>query len=71
MKTFADRTPASSTDWTAEQTLDWMDSFRSLILEAGAAEAGIGNAYERIRRSDPMRQVRPMSSSGGSALALP
>lgn len=71
MKTVADRTPASSTDWTPEQTLDWMDSFRSLILEARAAESGIGSAYERIRRSDPMRQVGPMSSSGSSALASP
>lgn len=69
MNTFADRTPASSTGWTPEQTLDWMDSFRALILEAGAVEAGIGSAYERIRRNDPMRQVRPASSSSTSALA--
>ncbi len=71
MKTVADRTPASSTDWTPEQTLDWMDSFRSLILEARAAEAGIGSAYERIRRMDPLRQVKSVSSSGTSALAAP
>ena len=68
MNTFADRTPVSSTGWTPEQTLDWMDSFRALILEAGAGEAGVGSAYERIRRSDPMRQVRPASSSSTSAL---
>ena len=46
-------------DWTAEQVLAWMDSFRALILGAGIAEGEgeQGSAYDRIRSEDPSRRV--------------
>lgn len=48
-------------DWTPEQVLAWMDSFRALILGARIAEdAGErGSAYDRIRSEDPSRRVDP------------
>ncbi|MDQ2926782.1 MAG: hypothetical protein ABI330_19670 [Caldimonas sp.] len=45
------------TAWSPEQTLEWMEAFRSLILETASSD-GEQDAYERVRRSDPMRQVR-------------
>jgi len=40
-------------EWTAEQVMAWMDSFRELILHTAEG----ADRYERLRRADPMRQV--------------
>lgn len=49
--------PLPGADWTAEQVLAWMDSFRALILGAGVADGEHGSAYDRIRSEDPSRRV--------------
>ena len=50
-------TPPHGVDWTAEQVLAWMDSFRALILGARLADGEQGSAYDRIRDEDPSRRV--------------
>ena len=50
-------TPPHGADWTAEQVLAWMDSFRALILGARLADGEQGSAYDRIRDEDPSRRV--------------
>ena len=45
----------SNVQWTAEQVLGWMDSFRELILSTAEGD----DPYERLRRADPMRQMNP------------
>ena len=39
--------------WTAEQVMAWMDSFRELILNTTEGD----DPYDRLRRADPMRQA--------------
>ena len=50
------RPPGS--DWTAQQVLTWMDSFRALMLEGVSPGVDGLRPYDRIRDADPMRSVR-------------
>lgn len=56
----------SGTDWTAQQILAWMDSFRALVLQAQPPGTDGRHAYDRIRAADPMRRVRTGQVCDGS-----
>lgn len=58
MTEFESARPAGG-DWTAQEVLDWMDSFRALILEGVSPVVDEMRPYDRIRAADPMRRVRP------------
>lgn len=45
-------------DWTAQQVLAWMDSFRALVLQAQPLAIDGRPPYDTIRDADPMRTVR-------------
>lgn len=65
MNHFDSAVPPGS-DWTAQQVLAWMDSFRALILEAQPPGIDGRNAYDRIRDADPMRRVHTGHVGKGS-----
>lgn len=45
-----------SARWSAEQVMEWMDSFRALILECAVTDSAGSSAYDRVREADPSRR---------------
>ena len=54
-------------DWTAQQILAWMDSFRALVLDAQPPDINGRAVYDRVRDADPMRRIPLGHGSDGSA----
>lgn len=46
-----------TSSWSVAQTLEWMDSFRHLVLTAQLHETNSLSIYERIRAADPSRRI--------------
>lgn len=68
---FPDSTARAGADWTAEQILAWMDSFRELVLLSREGAAKERSSYDAIRACDPSRRVEARPGDPATGRVIP